>query len=182
MSVSIFALVMTIALGALLAMSESNRRVETMKSVINTLNFALDSMSRNIRTGTNYRCASSGSAALSCPSSPSSAFTFLAADGTVGDGDSSFSNVQVAYCRGNGSSCSTSGTAILRSVDGGTFAPITSKEVIIETLDFYVVGAEAGDSIQPKATILLSGYVEVSATQRSRFDLQTSVTQRIYDQ
>lgn len=179
-SVGIFAVVMTIALGALLAMTESNRRVETMKSVINTLNFALDSMSRSIRTGVNYRCSATGTAPQSCASSPSTALTFLAANGSVGDG--TLQNVQVAYCRGNNSTCSSSGTAILRSIDGGaTFAPITSREVVIETLNFYVIGAESGDGIQPKVTVLLTGYVDVSATQRSRFNLQTSITQRLYD-
>ena len=189
-SVTIFSVVMTMSLGALLAMAESNRRVETMKSVINTLNFALDSMSRSIRTGTNYRCGSAGATPLSCASTPSTFLTYLSVQGTGGPG----TPVQVSYCRGNGTSCSASGTAILRALDNGTFAPITSKEVVIETLDFYVVGAEgAPDTIQPKVTILLTGYVMVSGggtsiaacgvtAQCSKFELQTSVTQRIYDQ
>jgi len=55
-SVAIFAVVMTVALGSLLAMSESDRKAQTLKSVINNLNFSLDSMSRAIRTGTTYSC------------------------------------------------------------------------------------------------------------------------------
>lgn len=178
-SVAIFATVMVLSLGALLAMAESNRRVETMKSVINTLNFALDSMSRSIRTGYGYECNQSpipfsgATTPADCASSPSTRFAFMDSD-----------NVSVAYCLGTVSplACNTSGTAILRSKSGGTLAPITSREVVIQTLAFYVIGAPTGDSMQPKVTMLISGYVDVSATQRSTFNLQTSVTQRIYDQ
>ncbi len=178
-SVSIFATVMVMSLGALLAMSESNRRVESMKSVINTLNFALDSMSRSIRTGYSYECNpspmpfSGDTTPTDCASSPATRFGYMNSD-----------DVSIAYCLGTISplACSSSGTAILRSEDGGTLAPITSREVVIQNLSFYVIGAPVGDSTQPKVTILLSGYVDVSATQRSTFNLQTSVTQRIYDQ
>ncbi len=179
-SVAIFATVMVMSLGALLAMSESNRRVETMKSVINTLNFALDSMSRTIRTGYNYQCnPTSPSSADTTPTNCATAQTKFA----FMDSDSN----SVFYCLGtvptSGSpSCSTTGTAILHAEEGGTLMPITSKEVVIQALKFYVVGAPTGDDIQPKVTMLVSGYVDVTATQRSTFNLQTSVTQRIYDQ
>lgn len=188
-SVSIFATVMVMSLGALLAMSESNRKVETMKSVINTLNFALDSMSRSIRTGHTYECGptmvpfSGDPTRTSCSSTPSTKFAYKNADGNV-----------VAYCLGTPSvGCSAGGKSILRSENNGTLMPITSKEVVVETLNFYVIGAPTGDSIQPKVTILISGYVVVAGSaatlascgvtaQCSKFDLQTSVTQRIYDQ
>jgi prepilin-type N-terminal cleavage/methylation domain-containing protein len=51
-SVMIFSVVMTVALGALLAMSQSDKQAEELKTVVNNLDFALDSMTRTIRTGT----------------------------------------------------------------------------------------------------------------------------------
>lgn len=185
-SVAIFAVVMVIALGALLAISESDRKAQTLKSIINNLNFALDSMSRSVRTGLNYHCGSAGTLSDpdDCISTPETSFAFQAADGAT-----------VRYCRGNGTLCNASGTAILRSVstvNSGAFAPITSSEVQISRLLFYVIGAE-GPTIQPKVTIVVSGYVQVSggATSQtdcgtnsatcSTFNLQTSVTQRLYD-
>src|SRR3989338_987870 len=110
-SVAIFSVVMLIALGSLLAMSESDRKAQTLKSVINNLNFSLDSMSRTIRTGTMYHCdvaQGSISAPRDCAVTAATSFAFLAADG-----------VAVYYCLGSGSTCSSSGTAILRSVGGG---------------------------------------------------------------
>jgi hypothetical protein len=61
---------------------------------------------------------------------------------------------------------------------------VTAPEAIINNFTFYVVGAPVGaaDNIQPMLTMTVVGYVQVSATQQSTFHLQTSVTQRIYDQ
>ena len=68
------------------------------------------------------------------------------------------------------------------AVDGGlNYSPITSAEVYIDTLNFYVTGT-ASAVIQPKVTILISGVVNMNAEQNSVFNLQTSVTQRLYDQ
>ena len=173
-SVAIFSVVMTIALGALLAMSESDRKAQTLKSVINNLNFSLDSLSRAARIGTNYHCDASVwtfSTPRDCAVTPASSFAFQAGDSST-----------TYFCLGNSSTCSTTGTAILRSIAGGALVPITSGEVRISSLNFYVTGSSSADALQPKVTILVSGTVVVSGTQTSQFNLQTSVTQRVYDQ
>jgi prepilin-type N-terminal cleavage/methylation domain-containing protein len=178
-AVGIFAIAMTIALGSLLALAESDRKAETFKSVINNLNFSLESMSRTIRTGSTYHCDASSvplTIARDCAATGATSVAFQAADSTQGT---------VAYCLGNGSTCSTTGTAILRSVNGGTYASITSPEVVITSLLFYVTGAaEAPSTIQPKVTILITGRVlsaPNSTVKQTTFNLQTSVTQRLYD-
>jgi prepilin-type N-terminal cleavage/methylation domain-containing protein len=172
-SVAIFSTVMTIALGALLAMSESDRKAQTLKSVINNLNFSLDAMSRSMRTGVNYHCdVSQGTVTVSrdCSSTAATSIAFLSSD-----------NQTIKYCRGNGSTCDAAGTAVLVSKNGAAYAPVTATEVTITNLQFYVSGAESV-ALQPHVVILLSGTVPVSASQNSVFDLQTSVTQRLYDQ
>jgi prepilin-type N-terminal cleavage/methylation domain-containing protein len=174
-STAIFTTVMVMALGALLAMSESDRKAQTLKSVINNLNFSLDAISRSMRTGVNYHCDVSQlpvTAPRDCTQSSSgaSSVAFLSAEGQT-----------VKYCRGNGSICSDSGTAELVSKNNGAYAPLTSSEVTITNLQFYVAGA-TDPLLQPHTVILLSGKVQVSVSQTSSFDLQTSVTQRLYDQ
>ena len=57
-SVALFGIVMLVAVGALLSVVAANRQSQAIKTVINNLNFALESMSRNILTGSNYRCPS----------------------------------------------------------------------------------------------------------------------------
>src|SRR4051812_11444285 len=59
-SITLFSVVMVMALGALLSLSVADRRAEALKSSIDNLTFALDSMSRAIRTGNTYHCGSSG--------------------------------------------------------------------------------------------------------------------------
>lgn len=174
-SVAIFATVMVIALGALLAISESDRKAQTLKSVINNLNFSLEAMSRSMRTGTTYYCGVLAyNAALpgtqDCASTAQTGMAFRDSNNQV-----------IKYCRGNGNACSSSGTAVLVSKNNGQYAPLTAAEVTITNLQFYVSGATSAQ-VQPYVVILLSGRVPVSASQTSTFDLQTSVTQRLYDQ
>lgn len=174
-SVAIFSVVMVISLGALLSMSESDRKAQTLKSVINNLNFSLDAMSRSMRTGVNYHCDVTQlpvTTPRDCTqaSAGATSIAFLSADNQV-----------IKYCRGNGSTCDSAGTAVLVSKNGAAYAPLTASEVVITNLQFYVTGAETS-LLQPHTVILLSGKVPVSASQTSSFDLETSVTQRLYDQ
>ena len=176
-AVTIFSVVMTVALGSLLAMSESNRRAEALKSVINNLNFSLENMSRSIRTGYNYHCGTGGDLALpspqDCTGAGASYFAYRSADG-----------FNIAYCL-DGTAIKrqivAGGVALSGSCNSSNFVPITSSEVLVEALQFVVIGAQ-DIAIQPKTTILLSGSVRLQGAQTSRFDLQTSVTQRLYDQ
>lgn len=178
-SVAIFTIVMVIALGSLLAMSESDRKAQTLKSVINNLNFSLDSMSRSIRTGSVYHCDASQlpvSATRDCISTPASSFAYQAATGNTIVYKLETSNATLCGQPASAVGC------ILRSIDGGNnYSAITSSEVYVNALKFYVIGAQ-GAGVQPKVTILMSGQVTVTATQNSLFNLQTSVTQRLYDQ
>ena len=55
-SVALFSIVMVISVGSLLTMIDANRKAQALKSVMNNLNFALESMVRNARVGTNFNC------------------------------------------------------------------------------------------------------------------------------
>jgi prepilin-type N-terminal cleavage/methylation domain-containing protein len=177
-STAVFTTVMVIALGALLALAEADRKAQTLNAAVNNLSFALDSMSRTIRTGSNYHCGNNGTltdTANCAGSDPESFIAVLAADGS-----------KVAYCFDNG--------AIKRHIiqagvlgnlgsdcTSEDFLPLTATDVSVTNLSFYVTGTPIGDTIQPKVTILVSGYVPVTETRKTKFNLQTSVTQRIYD-
>ncbi len=187
-SIGIFSVVMVVALGALVAMSEADRKAQSLNSAINNLSAALDSMTRSIRTGAVYHCGSSGTLTLAqeCPSTLAgdNYFTFMAYDGT-----------QVTYCLSQPSvggvitlSCNTSTfcgsgntCAILRQTSGGGLISMTAPEVNVSNMSFFTKGAPLADGFQPKVTILLNGVVNVTATKTTTFNIQTSVTQRIYD-
>lgn len=53
-AVSIFAIVMVISMGAILTVVDGNRKNQTMQVAITNLNFAVESMTRSIKTGYNY--------------------------------------------------------------------------------------------------------------------------------
>jgi prepilin-type N-terminal cleavage/methylation domain-containing protein len=175
-SVAIFTIVMVVALGALLSVSESDRKAQTLKTVTNNLNFALDSMSRAIRTGADYHCGS-----------------LSGGDCTAGDTFFAFhTNTGATWAyRWGSATCANALGCIQRSIDGGsTWADITSPEVVVLNpsgaagLKFFLIGSAAGsaDNKQPKVTIALRAYVQQNGTLKTNLNIQTTVTQRLYDQ
>jgi hypothetical protein len=157
-------------------MVDANRKAQTLKSVMNNLNFAVESMSRNIRFGTTYHCEDTDTlpppAALVNPRDCSTGGPILAFEPFDGDPDDV--QDQVVY--------RLNGTQIERSVDSGaTFIPITAPEVQIEEFHFYVDGARSSDTLQPRAVMVIRGSSGTTAKTRTEFTLQTSVTQRVLD-
>jgi len=185
-SIALFSVVMVVALGALLSMSVSVRTATATNSAINNLSSAMDSISRLVRTGTNYHCGSGGvlENPQDCPTTPDGFFAYRAFDGS-----------QVTYCLSDPAAptqCSSAtpkttcptgkSCTILRKIGSGGYVTLTAPEVNITYLAFYTEGAALGDNIQPKMTVVVSGTVPVTNTQSSNFNIQTAVTQRVYDQ
>lgn len=187
-STTIFIIVMVMAMGALLSVSAASRKAEAVKTVMDNLNFALDSMTRSIRTGDTYNCGSGSSP----PSSPTptdcpagGTYLVFQADASAQTGCTTGSSCVVTYCLGDAISvlCGNTGTSILRNINNSGLVAITAAEVTIDKLTFYVKGAPRGDSIQPKTTVTISGHTKSSGTAPdTTFNVQTTVTQRIYDQ
>ncbi len=181
-AVAIFTIVATIALGALLSMTQANRKSQTISSVLNNLDAALEGMTRNIRTGYDYHCGTP--TGYDCLTG-GTFFQFTGPSGNV-----------LVYKFDNSAACNqTTATkgCILRSTNGGTtFLPITPPEVIISagTLKFSLRGSPprtasglgSSDYLQPNVVITMSGYIALPNSQTSTFYLQTAVTQRLYDQ
>jgi prepilin-type N-terminal cleavage/methylation domain-containing protein len=180
-SVAIFSVVMTTALGSLLAVANADRKAQTLKTVMDNLSFALEGMSRTIRTGVNYHCGTSGTltSPQDCASTPDTYLTFLAFDGS-----------QVTYSLdtvpANCGQTAAIGGCIKRRIVGSLgdsgLLQITAPEIIVSNLSFYVLGsARFPDTTQPKVAMTLNGYINIG-TASSTFRLQSTMTQRIYDQ
>jgi len=197
-AVALFSTVMVIALGTLLAISTSDRKAQSLKAVINNLNFAVDSMSRAVRTGTNWTCSSgtcNGINDINFVPANGVGRVYYRLESLVNDPSNA-----ATVC---GQTAPYVG-CLVKSTDGTTWLPLTSPEVIVNDYSasspasylFYMVGqaiASTPDTTQPKLVMTLSGYVRLAGgaatqascatagTQCSVFHLQTSVTQRIYD-
>ncbi len=164
-SISIFAIVMLTATAAYLSFISYNRLVQTSSSVINSLSFTIDTMAREIRTGTNYSCLGS------CSLSGVERFTFTSAD-----------NCTVEYRK--------SGTTIVRSESGGgtcissSDTQVTASVITINSLLFYVRGTSQSPdpTHQPMVTIVVDGTALVpNSTIEVPFQIQTGATQRLPD-
>ena len=194
-SVALFSVIMVMALGALLSLSTADRKAQALKSTVDNLNFALDSMSRAIRTGSNYHCGSLSGGDCTGLSGGNNTFYFTANSGVITAYRLESLTVDSNAAAVCGQTIATPGClAISTSADNGitwtSWAAVTGPNVIINDLSggnsflFHVWGSAQGsaDNTQPVVVMTLSGYAQVSTTQQSAFHLQTTVTQRIYDQ
>lgn len=164
-SLSVFIIVMTTSMGAILSILDANRKSETKKTAMDNLNFALESVSRTIRFGTNFYCGTittNPPPANDCPSG-SSSFTLRTAEGLL-----------VTYSLSNG--------RIMKAVNNGTANPVTSPEISITRMNFYVFGSTVWPNLaQPRVLMSISGVVGTKANTSSTFNLQTMVSQRKLD-
>ncbi len=162
-AMGLFALVMLLASGAYIMMIGANRQAQAISTGIDNLSFALESMTRNIRTGTSYDCGSpnnnNGQATNSCPSG-SSIFSFT---------DQSLNTV--SYMLSNAS--------IQRSTDGGqTWVQLTDPSVKISSLMFYAYYTDSTSGKQPRVTIVISGSVSSGPGKTDSFTVETGATMR----
>ncbi len=173
---ALFSGVMIIAVGALLALVDANRKAQAINSVMNNLNFALENMSRNIRVGSTYHCEVTNSvpADVDVPKDCSNGGLLFAFESS--SGDTGTKTDQIVY--------RINGTRLEKSEEGGatgTFINITAPEVSIDNFSFYVDGTSLADNMQPRVVITLQGSAGETAKVRTEFNLQTTVSQRVLD-
>jgi len=170
-STALFSIMMTVALGALISLNNSNKKAQVTRVAMDNISFALENISRNLRVGTSYHCdyqVGTITAPRACPSGATS----IAMESDKGS--LSNPNDQLVYRLNNGK--------IERSTDSGsTFLQLTSDEIVIDSLSFLVTGAALNDQRQPRVTIYLTGTVTHKQTVQSTFAIQTTVTQRLID-
>lgn len=163
-AVGLFTVVATVSIGAILSVFDANKRSQSSKTVVDTLNLALEDMARSIRFGTVYHCGSGGT--LTEPENCTNGDDFIAVN---------FEGATIVYRK--------NGNTIQKSSNGGTgYSTITATNVVIQNLDFYVFGATDNPSIvQPYVIAVIKGYVGSKPTQQSVFSIQTVMSQRILD-
>jgi prepilin-type N-terminal cleavage/methylation domain-containing protein len=160
-SVALFAIVMLIGVGALLSLIDANRKAQAINSVMNNLNFAVESISRNLRVGTNYNCNGTGDC------SGGKSISFISSEGKAMEYRYNFSN--------------PNWKKIEFSEEGGDFIAITAKEVTIDNFKLYVKGTSPLDNFQPRVVMIIQGTAGVKDNIKTKFNLQTMVSQRILD-
>jgi len=153
-AVALFSVVMTVGIVALLSLVQANERSQRFKVVVNNMNLALESMSKEIRVGTNF-CDTS----IGLPPCTETAFSFISKD-----------IEEVVYRL-------SSNNTIERSIDGGSFMDITANDIVVDKLEFIARGYGIGDG-QPKVEISVGGHSGLRNMDEIKFDLQSIVSQR----
>ncbi len=177
-AVGIFSVVMLIVTGAYLSLIGLDRELRASTSLVTNLSFALDSMSRGIRTGNSYGCGSTGGDPLN-PSAGTNAVctSFSYYDVSLAD--------KVTYKRKNdGTIGRCTGTAVCTDASA---ISLTDPSITIANpsgLTFYVRGigtTGAGANVQPQVTFTLRGTIKGDKSHTLDFSIQTSATQRLIE-
>ncbi|MCF7834097.1 MAG: type II secretion system GspH family protein [Candidatus Pacebacteria bacterium] len=164
---SVFLIVILYGMGTLLNANLLQSKSENMRSIMDSLSFVMDEMSRNIRTGYDYSCFTDKKYVPneSCYCSNGIAFT----PSTEGGG-----SVWAYYIDENG--------ALYKSVDGVEYMMTPSEIVLDVNSGFSIVGAELPpeNKLQPMVRINLEGKITEKNID-TPFSLQTVVSQRLVD-
>lgn len=177
-AVALFAIVMLVSVGALLALVGANRKAQALQSVMNNLNIALDGMVRAVRMGSEYHC---GAGTITTPQSCEEDGDTRLAFKPFCDEDCDPLNRWVYLYDDDGSYCGEN--RLCKSENSGVdYFAVTAPEVTIDNLRFYVIGTTAGDTVQPKVVIEVKGTAgsrQVKTT--TTFNIQATAVQRILD-
>lgn len=155
-AIGIFSMVMLIVMGVYLALISYDRQARATNQLASDFSFALDSMVRNIRTGTGYPS--------SCNNTSCNSFTFT---------DSAGRSVTYALSAGR-----------ITATVNGVSSPLTDPAITITRLNFYVrgvgtSGAEAEK--QPTAQIIVAGSMDTDSGKEVAFTIEAFATQRLLD-
>lgn len=204
-SLGVFSVVVTIAVGALLILISSNRQLQNEQSVLSNLSFAIDSMTREMRTGSHYYCDSrsnlGGLFTSNIDNLDTPPTTFATADCHDGRSNPGHDVQGVAFVEGGDSITGATNSRILyffqrdnnprvqglyRKIGNNTAEKIVSDGIYISDAEFFVSGAApldattGADSDQASVSI----YIAAAATSTPGakiHSIQTTVVQRTLD-
>jgi prepilin-type N-terminal cleavage/methylation domain-containing protein len=165
-SVGIFALVATMGIVAILSMIDSGEKSQSLNAVMQNLNTALETMARTVRTGQHYACTEGGSGVpdgSGCVNTGNSILQFLPPGGA--DADRTVYKLE-------------SGQIKVKGPQDASYTPVTSSEVVVDDLKFYVINPST-TSAQPRVLMVMTGHVQTRTKNNVTFTLQTTMTQRV---
>lgn len=171
-SIALFTVVMTVALGALFMVINSNKQAKAIKLVVNNVNLAMEGMTRDLRVGFQY-CDTRSQLENGVCDTGSSGSTQIWFTTDEGLQLSSY-----ALDSGTIKRCiATTSSACPSSINDPRYLPLTGSDVTINDLRFYIQGTTAGDSIQPYITLVIRGTIRVGDI-LDTFQLQSTISQR----
>lgn len=153
-AVAVFVMVAFIVTSTFLILANANRKAQSIRLVMDNLNFALDSMALRMREGSNYQCYPDTN-----PSDPTSCSGVSFIDGGNNTINYFLEGQRIYFCSGN---CAGS-------------IPVTAPEVEIKK--FVVLINEPEDGGRALAALLIKGVAGDGKT-KTQFNIQTTVSER----
>lgn len=199
-SLGVFSVVVTTAVGAILVLVSTNVQLQNEQSVMTNLSFALDTMTREMRTGYKYYCEQR-------PNYLAGGSGNFFEDGNSQEdiiGTSTRNCIErsqrlqgVSFFEGGNSLTKNvvgaqrityfydaEAKTIFRRVGSDPAQSIVSSGIVIQNAQFVVIGSpelsDASNAIQPTITIYIEA-TEKDDPSAKRYYIQTTVTQRTLD-
>ena len=181
-SLALFTIVMTIAAGAFLSLIGGSGQLQSEQTIMTSLNFAMDSMTREIRTGTRYYCGDDLNPAIDDAT--------LSLTRNCPRGEDGISFVESGSSLSNGSTggrisyyFDSTAEQMMRQIGDDAPQKMLSSDVVLKYMQFFVTGAGnlsvGGDTQQPTVTVILEAKDPNDTTKV--YTLETTVTQRELD-
>lgn len=181
-AVGLFSVVMLVSVSAILSIIGNNKKAQGINNVVNNLNFAIESMVRDMKTGFLYKCQSlpielNTTNLCATPGSPVDSVAFFS---TL-----SGANTQVEY-RFIPPATTTDAVYvpghIVKTTGGGSPVDLTSRtDVDIKSMKMYINSPASGTvgASQPSIFLIIRGDANILDNQVTQFGLQTFISQRI---
>jgi prepilin-type N-terminal cleavage/methylation domain-containing protein len=180
-SSGLFTIIILIGIGAVLTVTSVHKKNQKLRSVIDTISFAMEDIARNARLGSAYNCGDNG---IDCTLDWSYQFSFERLDGdwdpVTGTGDEYVYRIVPSQ---NGSYYTLEKSEFGLSSSGSDYYQILPNEVQLyaEKSGFKVSGSPLLDGLQPYVRIRLAGVIDYRGVV-TPFALETTISQRQVDQ
>lgn len=173
---TLFTIIMLMGVGSLIVSSNSAKASQKLRTAVDNVNFAMESMSRELRTGSYFYCGDSVNIS-----------DIHAVSDCLNGGDiiafvpqqvsGSASRVSYELTRRYGSNETSFTLERCEFTSSKVCTEVVSSDVNISLLEFYVKGSFLNDNIQPSVQILAKGIVNINNIS-TPFSLQTMSSQR----
>lgn len=170
-SIGLFAIIVTIAVGGLARALRSQRQVASLLAASSNVSLVLEQMAREIRTGSGFFCARD---ALGNPDPSPSPPCHVQVVSEIIFTNSSGEVVTYRLDPVNG--------AIERGIEGGGFDKITGDNVTVQYLNFLLLGSLNNDRFPPRVTIAIGVSPKEVTLAGSVLSLQTTISSRLLDE
>lgn len=188
-SLGIFTIVALVAVGALLKITDANKKSQSLKTAINNLNFALESMSREMRVGDVYHCDTfvvspnidtQNFTKAGCSRQTSGEWLVAFRSSQRGAGGCFLIHAYWYTPLPNGANTikkAQQETCVQPNLVTADFHELLSPEINI-TASIFEVAIDGANNYPPKAFFWLKGYAGVRDRDKTEFEVQTTISQR----